>query len=149
MPCEDVTEYVQLTLDAEERIESFSLRKHTCGATVGDASLLPHVRGLAADKLRDARLADLLGDPQRPRAAEAFLLEKQLVALQAALAVYRGEASGARHSLFAVAEIAASPQGTEISGLLRVDLATEQIRACQHCCGSRADIVTIPGTTPD
>jgi hypothetical protein len=136
MPCDDVTEYLQLTLDADERIAGFSLTKHTCGAAVGDSALLPQVSSLDPAELLKVRLSDVLDETEQLRAADAFLLEKQLVAIQAAMDVYLGHATGSKGSLFTLDRLASHDGRTEISGLLRVDLATEKIRACKNRCCS-------------
>jgi len=139
MPCSDVTEYCQVDLDNEGRVVALSLRKNTCGAPVGNALLLSYVKERAADEVLGATLRTFIPQVHQARHLDQFLLGKQLYALQSAIAVYLGSASGGKDDPFVVERIEHGPDRTHIAGLLRVDLATEQIRACGNCgCASRA-----------
>jgi hypothetical protein len=136
MPCNDVSERCEVQLDAEDRVEGFILRKDTCGAPVGQAQLLPHVSGHHPEAILDGTLSQFVPGVNEARQIDQFLLTKQFIALQAALAVYTGESAGDREALFVVDAIEHGDRGTAISGLLCVDLVTEKIRACGNCCNS-------------
>lgn len=133
MPCNDVTELVELDLDGLGRVEELSVQKQTCGAPVGNAGLLRYTRGLLPEQIIDHTLAALVPDLNEAKQLDQFLLAKELIALQSALAVYLGAEAGSPGSPFALASVEHGARRTRIAGLLRVDLATEQIRACGNC----------------
>ena len=137
MPCDDVTERLVLTLDAQERIESFSLSKNTCGAPVGNALLMVYVGGRPAEDLLNRRLPELVPEVNQARTLDQFLLTKQYHALRCCLEAYLGKAGAGTDDLFTIATLEFGETGTKIEGLLRVDLMVERIPACGHC-GSRA-----------
>ncbi|MCC6748555.1 MAG: hypothetical protein IT371_12910 [Deltaproteobacteria bacterium] len=135
MPCGDVSEYLELRLDDEERLAAFSLAKDTCGAPVGNAQLLEHLRGRRVEELLDRSLEELLPDAAAVRPLDRFLLGKQLAGLQAALEVYLGRSSGAKNERFAVESIVFTEEGSKLSGLLRVDIPPAEVPACGGCGG--------------
>lgn len=142
MPCTDVTEYLELQLaewagmeasgESAEYLVGFSLAKQTCGAPVGDSSLLAWTAGKSVETLRSCTLAELVSGAHL-KFIDEFLLAKQLAALQAALDVYVGVAAGGPGELFTLGKLDVSPELVEIDGLVRVDLAVERIRACGGC----------------
>ena len=139
MPCEDVTEVLDLVLDAEDRVESFTLQKQTCGAPVGSRlSLLDFVAGRPAGELIDRSLTQVLPDDLSVKFIDEFMLTKQLGALQGAIGVYLGRAAGGLGEAFVFDGIDFDGERTQISGLLRFDILTAEIEACGGCasCGS-------------
>jgi len=137
VPCDDISELMSLELDANDMVSSYSLRKRTCGAEIGNASLLAD---LVVNRSIDGVLA-LTGDDivehYGPLGEAEFLYFKHLVALQQTAKVYAGDASGGAQSSCAIDEICHSHKDTLIIAVIRIDLMTEQIRACGNCgsCG--------------
>ncbi len=136
MPCTDVTECIEVVLDADDRLVSYALRKRTCGRAVGaDALLDTLLTGKTPAEI--ARLApDDLLDQYRPSGdIEVFLALKHLFAVQAACAVLSGAAPGGPHDPCAAASIVCEAGLTRLTGLIRVDVVHEEIRACGRCAG--------------
>ena len=136
MPCSDVTEYLQLSLDHRERLRTFALRKNTCGAPVGDEQLLLHyVCGYPAAHVARSSMHELVPDFELKRLNDQFVLYKQLLSVQAALLAYEGRAAADRDALFALERVEYDDSANaQISGLVKVDLVTAKIRACSNCC---------------
>ncbi len=154
MPCDDVTELLELTLDTDDRVTAYALAKNTCGAKVGgQLELMSFIAGRHIDELRDRTLLQVLEastgecwreEPEGGRSAppkrnviNELMLQKQLGALQRALAVYRGVEAGGKSDAFALASIDFDGVETHIVGLLRVDLLTAEIQACGGCASCR------------
>jgi hypothetical protein len=142
MPCNDVTELLELTLDADDRVRAYSLAKNTCGAPVASRlELTSFIAGRHIDELTDRTLMQIVesagggeaAPPPRIKFLDEFMLQKQLGALQRALAVYRGAEPGGKDDAFAMASIDFDGLETRIVGLLRVDLLTAEIEACGGC----------------
>jgi hypothetical protein len=139
MPCEDQTEHLSLTLDAEDRIAFFSLQKVTCGRTVGEQVLAPYVQGLSANQYLSSSIDELVAELDGLSDIEAFLLFKQYVSLRAALLVWVGERSGEIHEPFVVEEMSFDADGARLTGMVAVELLSEEIESCGRCkgCGSQ------------
>ncbi|MBI1319913.1 MAG: hypothetical protein GC168_13375 [Candidatus Hydrogenedens sp.] len=140
MPCKDVTELIQVVVDDDDRLASYRFIKRTCGQGVGADALL-------ADQLCGQTVEHLLAlDPETFAASldvteevEEFLSLKHLIAVQSALEVLTGAASGGPDAICAAAEITCEPGETVIEARISVDLMTERIAACGNCgsCGSK------------
>src|SRR5689334_21842289 len=106
MPCKDVTEVLEVTLNADDSLKDYRFSKRTCGQGVGAADLL-------IDQLRDRPITELLNKTAQeflaefpiPDPIEEFLSLKHLFAIQGALEVYAGIESGAKQSAFAVVRV--------------------------------------------
>ncbi|MEE8409448.1 MAG: hypothetical protein V3T05_07580 [Myxococcota bacterium] len=133
MPCNDISEYLKLTLDGSDCIESFSLQKNTCGAPVGNVLLINHVAGSSAEEVMSKSTADLVPEFYQVKRLDQFLLTKQHVALREALAVYVGMNPGGTDQVFAVEKIEHGAEQTVISGLLKVHVLAEKVEACGNC----------------
>jgi hypothetical protein len=133
MPCTDVTEELELILDEYERIKSYSVNKITCGISVGEQTLLPFIRGCSLDVLLTKFVVDFVPDIFTWRDTDQFLLAKQLYAVQSAVRVHLGLASGHKSNAFTVRDIEYSTDETIITGDLHVDVAAAEIPACTGC----------------
>lgn len=132
MPCTDIQERCELILDLEDRVVGFSLQKETCGAPVGDSSILPFVAGRAVTELPALDLPTLVGG-KHVKFIEEFMLHKQLVALRRAAAVYLGESEGGPTASFALERIDCDGEVTSISGYSQVEIAPSEVTPCGSC----------------
>jgi len=138
MPCKDVTEILEVTLDAEDRLADYAFSKRTCGQGVGMATLLiDQLGGRSAEELLHKTAAEFLAEFPIADPIEEFLSLKHLFAIQGALEVYAGVEAGRASDAFAVAGIEYGEDTTRIHGRISVDILTERIKACGGCssCG--------------
>lgn len=146
MPCSDVSEYLQLKLDADDCLVDFALAKNTCGAEVGGTVLLGFARGRSVDQLLAASLADIVPRLDARRRVERFTLEKQLYALQSALAALVGRAGASRDDVFTIERVDYDERGgTALSGLVDVGVAAEDVPGCKTC--GTCDAASADGAT--
>ncbi len=139
MPCKDVTELLEVVLDADDRLKDYTFSKRTCGQGVGMANLLiEQLRGRSATELQQKSAQDFLAEFPIADPVEEFLSLKHLFALQGALEVYAGIESGGKQSAFAVGGIEYGEDETRIHGRISIDIVTEKIKSCGGCssCGS-------------
>jgi hypothetical protein len=137
MPCNDVTEIIQVSLDAEDRLTKYLFAKQSCGRGVGHASwLLEELSGRSAGEILSLGPDDI----QRETGIEDFLRQKHLMAVQGALAVLTGEASGGVSDWCAPLEIVRDGGETLIRARIWVDILTERIAACggRAGCGCKS-----------
>jgi hypothetical protein len=139
VPCDDVTEVIDLELDPEDKLRVYALNKRTCGAEIGASALL--LEWLAGRSMPDilALTGEDVVQQYAPPQAEEFLYFKHLVAVQEALRVLTGAARGALDDACTAVSVVQEPSGLAFTGHLAVPLMTEKIRACGSCgsCGSR------------
>jgi len=136
MPCKDITEVIEVTLDAEDRLSAYRFVKRTCGQGVGVASLLiDQLAGMTVDDILEISPEAFLETHPVADPLEEFLGLKHLIALQSTLEVYVGEEAGGPDALCAAAEIIFDAGETSIQAVIRVDLVTEAIKSCGNCRG--------------
>lgn len=133
MPCQDQTETLMLTLDEHDQLQTFYLQKISCGKTVGDETLLPHIQGKSIPDILAGTVADFVPDLHRRRHVEEFLLFKQFFSIRAALLVFTGQSSGQREESFVLEEVCVEPTSTSVRGQIAVPLIHEEIQACGSC----------------
>lgn len=134
MPCNDITENIEIILDKNDRLKSYCLTKNTCGEAVGvESLLLDSLRGKSIDYLLDAD--DFVNHREhRPENhPEEFLKLKHIMALKSALSVYVGNLSGGRDNTCTIASVGYDNGNTIIDAQIDVLLMTEHIKACAHC----------------
>lgn len=139
MPCNDVTELLEVTLDADERLAEYTFSKRSCGQGIGTASLLiDQLRGRPLNELLFKTAEEFLTEFPIPNETEEFLSLKHLFAIQGALEVYTGAESGGPNDAFAASDIEFGPDAIRIQGRISVDIVTEKIESCGGCkgCGS-------------
>lgn len=139
MPCTDVTEHLEITLDQSDRLASYSFTKRSCGQGIGLESLLIDcLKGQTVEDLLAYTAESFLEHHPAPDELEEFLGLKHLFAIQGALEVYTGEEPGGKNDAFAAAGIDHDEHTTTIHGLIAIDLLTEKIKSCGNCasCGS-------------
>jgi hypothetical protein len=136
MPCNDVTEIMEVTLDGQDCLRDYHFRKRTCGQGVGvDALLLNVLQGKSADQLLAISPEAFLDSWPVADPLEEFLGLKHLIALQAAIEVLIGRSSGGAGEICAAAEITCEGDDTIITARIAVDLVTEKIKSCGGCKG--------------
>lgn len=146
MPCSDVTEHLRVELDDEDRLTHYRFLKRTCGAGIGEESLLlPHLRGRSLRELLAYEAGDFVADYPLQGDLEEFLSLKHLYAVKAAIEVLAGREPGGLDADFTVCEIGYNGAGWFIEGLIAVDILTDRINSCGVCkgCASRRGPATI------
>lgn len=139
MPCSDITEMIHVAVDAQGRLADYNFTKRTCGQGVGAGSLLvEHLRGVCIETILDMDPAAFLEHHPVAEPLEEFLSLKHLIALQSALEVLTGRASGGPREVCAAAEIGGEGGEVHIDARIKVDLVTERIKSCGNCrsCGN-------------
>ena len=138
MPCSDISERIIVELDPDDRVIRYTLAKETCGAEVGQISLLlPMVHASLVDEIIALDSFALAEQWSHLGEDEEFLYFKHLFALQEALRVYAGQSYGHQGATVALAKVAHSSQGVYLSGLVDIEGITREIRACGNCRSCR------------
>lgn len=139
MPCKDVTELIAVTLDGEDRLESYSFAKRTCGKAIGgEALLLDALRGRSLDELLEITADSFLTEFPPSDEIDEFLGLKHLFAIQGALEVLTGREPGGVDAFFAAGEVTYGENETVVKGRISVELVTQKIKSCGGCtsCGT-------------
>ena len=145
MPCNDVTEHIRVELDDEDRLIHYKFLKRTCGAGIGEESLLlPHLCGRSLSELLAYEAGDYTAEYPQNSDIEEFLNLKHLYAVKAAIEVFAGHEPGGPAADFTVCDIGYDGAGWFIEGLITVDILTDRITSCGKCkgCGSQRKTAT-------
>jgi len=140
MPCSDITEVMQITIDADDRLKTYWLNKRSCGQGVGAGSLLlDQLAGRSVDNLLITDAETYLNEfPVEDELLE-FLSLKHFFAIQTVLEVLTGKTPGRKDDPCAAAEIAYENGDTIIDARISIDVVTEKIKGCGNCkgCGTK------------
>ncbi len=149
MPCTDVTEIIEVALDPNDRLKSYSLSKKTCGQPVGQASLLVGwLRGLPVEDILACDADTFLAEHPVKTQLEGFLTLKHLFALQSALQVLAGKEPGGPDDPCAATSVRYAEDELVIRATIRVDMVTDKIKACGHCKGCGKSLTPAELATP-
>lgn len=138
MPCNDVTEIIEVTIDGEDRLADYVYNKRTCGQGVGAGSLLiDQLRGWTAEALIEADVDAVRASIPFESDLEEFLALKHFFAIQSVIEVLTGKEPGGKGDPCAAAEIAYEDGRVIITGQIDVELVTDKIKSCGNCgsCG--------------
>ncbi|MBI5265858.1 MAG: hypothetical protein HY851_01370 [candidate division Zixibacteria bacterium] len=136
MPCSDVTEILKLQIDAEDRVVGYSLTKRTCGGALGkEALLLKWCGGLPASQVMGTTVDQFLDKYSSDDPAVEFVRLKHLLALKKGVAALTGEIAARPDDSIAVESIDYGPEGVEMVAHIKVDVMTDEIKACGRCAG--------------
>lgn len=135
MPCTDVTEVLSLTLDNDDRVVHYSLSKLTCGAAVGNPSLLRKwIDHRKAVEVLNAGAFEVLEVIPTHSETWEYLTYKHLLAVQHGLRAVMGIKESGPDDICAIQSIETDERGLKLLALVRVDLLTSEIESCGSCC---------------
>ncbi len=136
MPCSDVTERLSLTLDHEDRVIGYELTKQTCGGSVAGRGLIRElVKHRTADEVLALRAETVVADTDGSDDVLEYLRLKHLFSLQAALAVFGGDASDEQSRLLTIESVDYGPDDVTIVATVHLEVLTDKIKACGLCDG--------------
>ena len=139
MPCEDIIDSLRILLDKNERVVDYSLSRRTCGRGVGKEKLIAGwLRGRPASEVIMVTVHDFQRQTGTDSGVNGYLALKHFLAVQSALAIMLGHASGGPDDPCTLEYIDHSQDGIEIGALLSAGLKAEDIEPCQSCTGSQA-----------
>ncbi len=134
MPCGDITERVKLTINDNNRIDSYSLSKKTCGGAIGFESLLmKYISGQPIDKIIKTNKLLFSQTEFDDNEIEKYLRLKHFTAIQSVLNVYLGKSSGGANDSCAIAGIEYDGRNILIDADIKIDLTSDNVESCDHC----------------
>jgi hypothetical protein len=135
MPCNDITESIKVTLDTEDRLISYSLRKICCGRSIGHESLLmEYLQNHTITQILEFDPDSLRLDSPPQSNIEQFLRLKHLFALQIVLEAFSGQKpAGGNDAVCQIARVNYGNDGVVIEAEIPVDIVTDKIKACVPC----------------
>jgi hypothetical protein len=132
MPCAYTSELTRIELDSEDRLRDYRISKQSCGAAVGDGSLI--VNDLLGRPISEilkidigAFCSNIHDDINR------FLSLKHLLALQMTIEIFIGKEAGSHKDLCRIMDINYDEDGIVIEAEIEVNILAEKMRLCDHC----------------
>ncbi len=136
MPCTDITDRLELTVDSDDRIIGYSLNKLTCGGSVGEEHMIAQwLIGKNVDEVIKTPV-DSFHASLRTTISDIgeYLALKHFIAVQTGLAVMMGEKAGRLEDDCTVECIEYNGTHTTLIVHINVNLITDKIVACNSCC---------------
>jgi hypothetical protein len=119
MPCDDISAVITVVLDSDERLRYYLFEKITCGKIIPLSNeLKARCRGLGIDEIAALRTDDLARELRIEDADARFVLDKELDALQSALANYRGSGPDLDLSRYKIESILHAPDSITITQVI-------------------------------
>lgn len=144
MPCHDITDFLKVTLTQDDRLLSYKLAKRTCGAEVGNYSLISDwAVDRTAQEILDTEPVEFLTAHPPADETEEFLLLKHFFSLQNGLKSFLGLAPCGDQDPCTIDGVDYGLDEVEFRASLKVDLITSQIKSCGGCrsgCGTRQTV---------
>ena len=135
MPCNDITDHLELTIDANDTVVDYTLNKRTCGGMVGEDNMLgPWLFKRTVTQVMETTLTDFLAGLRTRNDLREYLALKHFLAVRTALEMYAGR----QQDHGTIESVEYGPEGVRIVAHLDVAGLTEEIQVCMSCCGSRA-----------
>lgn len=145
-PCNNISDELKILFDNDERLVKYSLTKRSCGAAVGEKTLiLDWIKGRSARDLLAMPIEMFAADHATDNDVEEYLLLKHFLGLQSGLRIMLGLESGGKDDYCTVDTIHYGPKGMVLVALLDVEGMTDQIKACGGCCGAQKNRSTTSG----
>lgn len=136
MPCDDVTEILQVVLDDGNHLLGYALSKRSCGRAVGEKALLLDELGGRHDEDILALDPEVFADPNGNLDDAEFVLRfKHLLAVQGGLRVIAGQEPGGAGNPIRVGQVTWDNGELILDAVISVDVITEQIESCGRCKG--------------
>lgn len=140
MPCNDVTEVLEIRLDNRDCLTGYSLSKGTCGGTVRFLDdVNAWVQGRSADEVLSTPVDDFLGQFRYRSSMREFLHLKHLYALKGGLSALTGRQFDMPNAFCEVESVEHGPEGTRMAARIKIDILTEEIQSCGRCEGCGKD----------
>ena len=134
MPCDDITEIIEIRLGGDDELLAYRLNKLTCGTEIGaDSLLIGKLRGKSADEIIAIDPSQFCDEIKPADEIGEFLLLKHLFALQSTLKTLTGACPAGPGQQCAVAEIQCDENEINLVGHIAVDIVTDEIRSCRPC----------------
>ena len=131
MPCKDVTDIIEIVLDFENRLKSYSLHKKTCGRDVkSDISIESWLKGRTADEIADTSLEGFLESAEIEDSALEYLYVKHFLAAKSSLSVMLGKSSGTVDDYCTIVKIDYSPEETVFRAYLSGKGLKKAFKSC-------------------
>ncbi|MCC5876072.1 MAG: hypothetical protein JJU11_07620 [Candidatus Sumerlaeia bacterium] len=136
MPCDDVTEILQVVLDDGNHLTGYALSKRSCGRAVGEKALLLEELGGRHEEEILALDPEVFADPAGNLDDAEFVLRfKHLLALQSGLRVIAGHEPGGEGNAVRVGQVTWDAGELILDAVISVDVITEKIESCGRCKG--------------
>lgn len=132
MPCDDISAVITLVLDGDERLRYYLYEKLTCGKIIPlSQRLQAHCKGMDLDAIAALDRRPLARAFAIESEDDLFVLDKELDALQSAVANYRGADASLDPRRYAIESVEWGPEGVTIRQLIREPEPDARIQSCR------------------
>ncbi|MFC1475046.1 hypothetical protein ACFLQG_00220 [Candidatus Zixiibacteriota bacterium] len=133
MPCKDITDILEINIDNNDIIKSYSITKRTCGRELlTKPSINSLIVNRSIEEILDFNIGEILIQEKPKTVRKEYLIVKHLVAVQSGLAVMLGKSSGSVEDFCTVVKIEQTEDGTIFECELSGTGLKEEIKSCGY-----------------
>lgn len=139
MPCSDVTEVVEMRLDANDCIVSYRLQKRTCGGSLGMPSLIKSwLAGQSVTDVIKSDPAEFLASHETRTITGELVHLKHYVAVRKTCQAILGQAADDDIAGL-IDSVIYDADGMDVVAIIPSEVMSEEIKGCAGCgtCGSK------------
>ncbi len=134
MPCDNISESIRIALDSDDRLKSYRLYKNSCGAELGDESILHgQLLGHTITEILNFDIDQFRRNIARLNEIDRFLASKHFFAVRLALEALIGKQDGGPNVDCRINEINYDEEGLKFEADIELAAVTGKIRECGQC----------------
>jgi len=138
MPCDEISAVITVVLDKDERLRYYTFEKLTCGKIIPlSQTLQAYCKGMTIDALASLRLEEMVRVLGVRDEDSFFVLDKELDALQSAIANYRGSLPGLDLERYKIESIEYGDESIRIQQVILEPKPDASIPSCRVVFKSR------------
>lgn len=141
MPCNNISDVLEMTIGDDDRITSYSLTKLSCGGAVpGTRTIKKWLTNITIDELLVVEPDQFLDAHPTDDEVLEYLLLKHFFSARAGAAAILGKEPFGAEDFCTIESISQTPEGLKARASIRIDAITDEIKGCGRCCGSKNPI---------
>lgn len=141
MPCNNISDVLELTIGSDDKIADYSLTKRSCGGAVpASRTIKTWLSSITIDELLLVNPDQFLNAHPTDDEVLEYLLLKHFFSARAGAAAILGKEPFGAEDFCTIETIEQTSEGLKATALIRIDAVTDEIKSCGRCCGSKNPI---------
>lgn len=141
MPCNNISDVLELTIGSDDKIVDYSLTKLSCGGAVpASRTIKTWLSNITIDELLEVKPEQFLDAHPTDDEVLEYLLLKHFFSARAGAAAILGKDPFGAEGFCTIETISQTSEGLKARASIKIDAITDEIKSCGRCCGSKNPI---------